>query len=200
MALFKTRSGRGGGRGLSRDENKNKITLPRSGCFEDIRYIWFNSIKSKNNKTMKKGLFIVLFALLAGVSAHAQAFQGKGSSQISVGITSGFNSYDILGVQGNYDYGVADFISVGGQVNLLFDDDFKMYVGPRANFHLLNAITPSKPGPFDVYLGATMGVQFGDKTKFTGGGYLGASYDITSQIAVKLEAGSNIMAGVLFRL
>ena len=149
---------------------------------------------------MKKGLFVVLFALLAGMTVNAQAFQGKGSSQLSVGITSGFNTYDILGIQGNYDYGVADFISVGGQVNLLFDDDFKMYVGPRANFHLLNAITPSKTGPFDVYLSATMGVQFGGKTKFNGGGYLGASYDITSHIAVKLEVGSNVMAGVLFRL
>ena len=143
---------------------------------------------------MKKGLFVVLFALLAGMTVNAQAFQGKGSSQLSVGITSGFNTYNILGIQGNYDYGVADFISVGGQVNLLFDDDFKMYVGPRANFHLLNAITPSKTGPFDVYLSATMGVQFGGKTKFNGGGYLGASYDITSHIAVKLEVGSNVMA------
>ncbi len=149
---------------------------------------------------MKKGLFVVLFALLAGMTVNAQAFQGKGSSQLSVGITSGFNTYNILGIQGNYDYGVADFISVGGQVNLLFDDDFKMYVGPRANFHLLNAITPSKTGPFDVYLSATMGVQFGGKTKFNGGGYLGAPYDIPSHIAVKLEVGSNVMAGVLFRL
>ena len=114
---------------------------------------------------MKKGLFVVLFALLAGMTVNAQAFQGKGSSQLSVGITSGFNTYNILGIQGNYDYGVADFISVGGQVNLLFDDDFKMYVGPRANFHLLNAITPSKTGPFDVYLSATMGVQFGGTKK-----------------------------------
>ena len=149
---------------------------------------------------MKKTLFFALFVLAGCFCANAQAFQGKGSSQLSVGITSGFNTYDILGVQGNYDYGVADFISVGGQVNLLFGDDFKMYVGPRANFHLLNAITPSKTGPFDVYLSATMGVQFGGKTKFTGGGYLGASYDITSHIAVKLEAGSNVMAGGLFRL
>lgn len=155
---------------------------------------------TKNIQNMKKTLLVMLFALLGCSAANAQAFQGKGSSQLGVGISSGFNTYNVVGIQGNYDYGVMDFISVGGQVNMLFDDDFEMYIGPRANFHLLNAITPSKPGPFDVYLGATMGVQFGHKTKFTGGGYLGASYDITSHIAVKLEAGSNIMAGVMFRL
>lgn len=149
---------------------------------------------------MKKGLFIVLFVFAVGVWANAQSFQGKGSSQISVGLSSGFNSYDVLGVQGNYDYGVADFVSVGGQASLIFDDDFKMYVGPRANFHLLNAITPSEPGAFDVYLSVTAGVQFGDKTKFTGGGYVGASYDLSSRFAIKLEAGSGLMAGVLIRL
>lgn len=70
---------------------------------------------NQNKRIMKKGLFVVLFALLAGMTVNAQAFQGKGSSQLSVGITSGFNTYDILGIQGNYDYGVADFISVGGR-------------------------------------------------------------------------------------
>ena len=99
---------------------------------------------------MKKTLLVMLFALLGCSAANAQAFQGKGSSQLGVGISSGFNTYNVVGIQGNYDYGVMDFISVGGQVNMLFDDDFEMYIGPRANFNLLNAITPSKPGPFDV--------------------------------------------------
>ena len=103
-------------------------------------------------------------------------------------------------MQGNYNIGVHEFISVGGQVNMLFDDDFQMYIGPRANFHLLNAITPSTTSPFDVYISATMGIQFGDKTKFNAGGYLGAKYDISNRFGVKLEIGSNVMAGVVFKL
>lgn len=142
----------------------------------------------------------MFFVFIASAAVNAQSFQGKGKSDLSVGLTSGFNSYNILGIQGNYNIGVHEFISVGGQVNMLFDDDFQMYIGPRANFHLLNAITPTTTSPFDVYISATMGVQFGDKTKFNAGGYLGAKYDISNRFGVKLEIGSNVMAGVVFKL
>lgn len=149
---------------------------------------------------MKKTLLAMFFVFIASAAVNAQSFQGKGKSDLSVGLTSGFNSYNILGIQGNYNVGVHEFISVGGQVNMLFDDDFQMYIGPRANFHLLNAITPTTTSPFDVYISATMGVQFGDKTKFNAGGYLGAKYDISNRFGVKLEIGSNVMAGVVFKL
>ena len=149
---------------------------------------------------MIKTFLEMFFVFIASAAVNAQSFEGKGKSDLSVGLTSGFNSYNILGVQGNYNIGVHEFISVGGQVNMLFDDDFQMYIGPRANFHLLNAITPSTTSPFDVYISATMGIQFGDKTKFNAGGYLGAKYDISNRFGVKLEIGSNVMAGVVFKL
>ncbi|MDD4819526.1 MAG: hypothetical protein PHD21_01660 [Flavobacteriales bacterium] len=147
---------------------------------------------------MKKILLALILVAGLTISANAQSFEGKGKSDLSVGLASGFNKYDKLGVQANYNIGVHDFVSVGAQVNMWFSD-FNMYIGPRANFHLLNCIDPSTVSKFDVYLSATMGVRFGDKTQFAAGGYVGAKYDLSDAIAIKAEVGSNPMLGVAFK-
>lgn len=148
---------------------------------------------------MRKTILALFVAVFSVVAVQAQSFEGKGKSDISVGLASGFNGYDHLGIQGNYNVGVHDFVSVGLQANMWFSD-FNMYIGPRANFHLLNCLNPSTTTKFDVYASATMGVRFGDKTQFTAGGYIGAKYDVSSTISIKAEVGSNPMLGVVFRL
>lgn len=147
---------------------------------------------------MKKVILTIVMAFCVLTAVNAQSFEGKGKSDLSVGLAAGFNKYDKLGVQANYNVGVHDFVSVGAQVNMWFSD-FNMYVGPRANFHLLNCINPSTVTKFDVYLSATMGVRFGDKTEFAAGGYVGAKYDVSNSIAIKAEIGSNPMLGVAFK-
>ncbi|MBQ1276475.1 MAG: hypothetical protein II371_04360 [Flavobacteriales bacterium] len=148
---------------------------------------------------MKKAILTLLVVFMGIGVANAQAFAGKGSDELSVGIAAGFNTYDHIGLQANYNVGVHDFVSVGGQVNMWFSD-FNVYVGPRANFHILNCINPSTTSNFDVYLSATMGLRFGDKTQFTGGGYVGAKYQINDTWCIKAEVGSNPMLGVIIRL
>lgn len=41
---------------------------------------------------MKKTLLAMFFVFIASAAVNAQSFEGKGKSDLSVGLTSGFNS------------------------------------------------------------------------------------------------------------
>ncbi|QJP35796.1 hypothetical protein F0365_15995 [Nonlabens sp. Ci31] len=131
---------------------------------------------------MKKILFIA--ALVAGVTANAQIFAGKGDQKVQIG--ADFQS-GATGIQGTYDFGVAENFSMGLGLNyaLSLDDsidanfDERAAVKLRFNANIGNVLNIDPM--FDLY----PGLAFSTKNF---GGHLGARYFFTDGFGVYTEA------------
>lgn len=131
---------------------------------------------------MKKILLIA--ALIIGANASAQIYTGKGDQKVQIG--ADFQD-GATGIQGTYDYGIAQNFSIGLGVNyaLGLDDAIDADFDERATLKLrFNAnigdvinIDPM----FDVY----PGLHFSSKNF---GGHLGARYFFTDGFGVFSEA------------
>ncbi|MEN8817518.1 MAG: DUF6646 family protein [Nonlabens sp.] len=131
---------------------------------------------------MKKIIFVV--ALMASMVANAQIYSGKGDQKVQIG--ADFQD-GATGIQGSYDYGIAQNFSIGLGVNyaLGLDDSIDADFDERATLKLrFNAnigdvinIDPM----FDVY----PGLHFSSKSF---GGHLGARYFFTDGFGIFSEA------------
>jgi hypothetical protein len=146
---------------------------------------------------MKKLVFIMML-IFAGTAVHAQAWTGKGDQKINAGLSVwGYGT----GITGTYDYGLNNLISVGGGVNAYFDnykdndDDNRVFVFGRLNFHLKDAL--QLPEKLDLYPGIDIGVVGSD---FGLGAHIGARYFFTDKIGVFAEVGNNGSLGVSINL
>jgi len=146
---------------------------------------------------MKKLAFMILLAC-AGTVADAQAWTGKGDQKINAGLSAwGYGT----GITGTYDYGLNGLISVGAGLNVYFDnykdndDDNRVFVFGRVNFHLKEAL--QLPEKLDIYPGVDVGVV---GRNFGLGAHIGARYFFTERIGVFAEVGNNGSLGVSINL
>lgn len=146
---------------------------------------------------MKKLVFMVMIFFF-GVTAHAQAWTGKGDQKVQLGLSAwGYGT----GITGTYDYGLNKLISVGAGLNGYFsnyknnDKDNRVFVFGRLNFHLQEAL--NLPAKLDIYPGVDVGVLGKD---FGIGAHIGARYFFTERIGVFAEVGNNGSLGVSFNL
>ena len=146
---------------------------------------------------MKK-IFIAVALGLSGCFINAQAWNGKGDQKVQIGLSAWGNG---TGLTGTYDYGVSDLISVGGGVNIYFDNykdsnkDNNFFIFGRLNFHLQDAL--SLPENWDIYPGLDVGVI---GNTFGLGAHLGARYMFNNKFGAFLEAGNNGSLGVSINL
>lgn len=146
---------------------------------------------------MKKLFFLLMF-IFAGATASAQAWTGKGDQKINAGLSAwGYGT----GITGTYDYGLSQLVSVGAGINGYFsnykdnDDDNRIFVFGRLNFHLKDAL--QLPEKLDIYPGIDVGVVGRD---FGLGAHIGARYFFTERIGVFAEVGNNGSLGVSINL
>lgn len=146
---------------------------------------------------MKKLVFMVMIFFF-GVTAHAQAWTGKGDQKVQLGLSAwGYGT----GITGTYDYGLNKLLSVGAGLNGYFsnyknnDKDNRVFVFGRLNFHLQDAL--NLPPKLDIYPGVDVGVVGKD---FGIGAHIGARYFFTERIGVFAEVGNNGSLGVSFNL
>ncbi|ALR32242.1 MULTISPECIES: DUF6646 family protein [Chryseobacterium] len=146
---------------------------------------------------MKK-LILMFMIIFMGTAANAQAWTGKGDQKINAGLSAwGYGT----GITGTYDYGLNGLISVGAGLNAYFgnykdnDDDNRIFVFGRLNFHLKDAL--QLPEKWDVYPGVDVGVV---GSEFGLGAHIGARYFFTDKIGVFAEVGNNGSLGVSINL
>jgi outer membrane protein G len=131
---------------------------------------------------MKKTVFIL--ALIASVIANAQIFAGKGDQKVQIG--ADFQS-GATGIQGTYDYGLADNFSMGLGVNyaLGLDDNLDADFDDRATIKLRFNANIGNVINIDPMLDIYPGLAFSTKNF---GGHLGARYFFTDGFGVFTEA------------
>lgn len=150
-----------------------------------------------NFRIMKRLVFALM--LVAGFSmVNAQAYIGKGDQKLNFGLNAwGYGT----GITGTYDYGINELLSVGGGLNVYFDNykdhnkDNNLFVFGRLNFHLNKAL--ELPENLDIYPGVDLGVVGKD---FGIGAHLGARYFFNDKIGVFAEVGNNGSLGVSLNL
>jgi hypothetical protein len=138
--------------------------------------------KDKNNN-MKKTLFI-LVVIAASVMANAQIFAGKGDQKVQIG--ADFQS-GATGIQGTYDYGLAENFSMGLGVNyaLSLDDNLDADFDERATIKLRFNANIGNVINIDPMLDIYPGLAFSTKNF---GGHLGARYFFTDGFGIYTEA------------
>ncbi len=140
---------------------------------------------------------IGITVLCIGMVVHSQAYEGKGDIKINVGISAfGYGS----GLSGSVDFGILDWLSVGGGTDLYFSNpekykDENFYVYGRANFHVGELIGMSPE--WDLYPGVNLGLV-GDE--FGLGAHVGARYFFNDIWGLFAELGNHGTLGVSLNL
>jgi hypothetical protein len=112
---------------------------------------------------------------------------------VLAGGISTYKGWTGYGLQGSYAYRINKYFSLGVQGNAFFKDgkykgDRSLYIGARANFHILPLFVNSK---FDLYAGGTAGgYHDNNKTVFKAMAYLGFAYDFSKHWGLFAEAGN----------
>lgn len=141
---------------------------------------------------MKK--LIVLFYFLGLISfTHAQSFRGIGDQKVQLGINAfGYGT----GITATYDYGVMDWLSIGGGTDFYWSaDDDNFFIYGRANFHLNDLL--DLPHTMDLYPGINIG---GRNDGFGIGAHIGYRYFFDDKFGAFAELGSHGSIGVIINL
>lgn len=144
---------------------------------------------------MNRTKILALFFVLIGTMTQAQeAFSGNGDLKVQAGYVLYGNGN---GLGGSIDYGLLDFLSVGGGLDLYFsdDNDGDFYVHGRTNIHLGKMI--NIPENMDLYPGFDLGL-LGNEFDF--GGYLGFRYFFTEKLGAFAEIGTRGRVGLSLSL
>lgn len=167
---------------------------------------------------IKRSIFLVLIMLFAASGVDAQSHRA-GNLFATAGIGLGHYGYHVVGPKAsiglpltlNVDYGIMDYVSLGGYFGVLFKDRTSAVgFGGRGSFHFWQMIndlaTVDLMGEtFDIYASVYSGGEVSGRyrDRFRIGGILGGRYFFSRNIAVTAEFGgpmSYFMAGVSFKL
>lgn len=145
----------------------------------------------------KLNVLTVFVLMIFGASfVNAQAFEGAGDKKLQIGLSPYGNG---TGITGSFDYGIAQYFSLGVGGEFYFDrdhdDDAEFYVFGRANAHLGRLL--NMPSSMDLYPGIDVGI-LGDDVGF--GGHLGFRYFWSNNIGAYIEVGSRGSIGLSFNL
>jgi len=138
---------------------------------------------------MKKFLFLALtaFVLFSGplFAQHSTEENIKSSLvQISAGsgiYSGGFPIYAFA------DFRVQPNWTVGPQVNFVFDNNFHFVLSGRADYHFNSLLNLYKN--WDLYAGATMGIDFSKDTEFSSGIHVGGRWYWNKTWGLNVEIG-----------
>lgn len=173
---------------------------------------------------MKKIIFLVFAVILtASVSSYSQGFD-KGVSNVNVGLAVGYG----IGLEGSYDIGIAEKMSVGvgfgatRRSNSIFGFGYgykgtHVFVNGRFGYHFgahFNDWFGFDDSKSDPYVGASVGPRFSNYKYDSGytdsnytdtdiviGGFVGYRYALSDKFAVFAEVGSpTSSAGITLKL
>ena len=167
---------------------------------------------------MKRSLILILLFIVATSAVEAQSHRA-GNLFATAGIGLAHYGYHTVGPKAsiglpltlNVDYGLMDYVSLGGYFGVLFKDrSSAVGFGGRGSFHFWQMIndlaTVDLMGDtFDIYASIYSGGEVSGRytDRFRIGGILGGRYFFSQNIAVTAEFGgpmSYFMAGVSFKL
>lgn len=167
---------------------------------------------------MKKLIFIsIMFFSVSLVEAQSHR---QGNLFATGGIGLGHYGYHVGGPYSrgiglpltlNVDYGIMDYVSVGGYFGALFKDrSSSLGFGGRGSFHFWQLLNDKVSGDlmgetFDIYASVYTGAEVSGlrRDRFRAGGILGARWFFMQNIAVTAEFGgpmSYVMFGMSFKL
>ncbi|MDR2122565.1 MAG: hypothetical protein LBP34_05505 [Flavobacteriaceae bacterium] len=141
---------------------------------------------------MKKLLFILSFLGIISFT-NAQVFTGANDQKLQFGISAfGYGT----GITGSYDYGLADWFSIGAGADLYWSDDYdNFFIFGRANFHLGNVL--DLPDNMDLYPGLNVGGRNGGLGI---GAHLGYRYFFSDKFGAFVEIGNHGSLGISIAL
>ncbi len=135
---------------------------------------------------MSKFKVIVVLFFLSG-TLMAQSFRAplsKGDKQLNMGL--GFNSNGVP-IYGGVDFAVHDEVTIGPQINIVFDDDASLALGFRGDYHFNRLLEITRE--WDVYAGANAGLGFGKHDALELGLQFGGRYYWDNKWGLNLEFG-----------
>ncbi len=129
---------------------------------------------------------IFAFMLLSGalMAQVGKAPLPKGATQLNMGL--GFNS-DGLPIYAGIDFAVHRNVTLGPQINIVFDDDASMSVLARGDYHFNELL--EIPGEWDVYAGANAGINVNDGSTLQLGIQVGGRWYWSNKWGLNLEFG-----------
>ncbi len=144
---------------------------------------------------------VMFFVLTGNLFAQNSLETALSKSKVQLNAGTGFYS-------GGFPiYAFADFKlspdwSVGPQINFVFYDDFSFVVSGRADYHFNNLL--NIPSAWDLYAGATMGIDFSHRLSFSSGIHVGGRWywDKTWGLNVEIGGGTyfNSTVGISMKL
>jgi len=156
-------------------------------------------------KTVMKKYISLLIVLITASGINAQSHE-QGNLFLSGGIGLGHYGYHhrpgkAVGVGlpliVNLDYGIIDYVSIGGYAGSLFKDNHVAFgFGGRGNFHAWQMVNDLVAGDlkgdiFDVYVSVYTGTEISNvyTNRFRIGGILGGRWFFKENIALMAEFG-----------
>jgi len=129
-------------------------------------------------------LAILLFA--GGNSLNAQEVYEALNMKIDIG--------SIFGINVNYEFDIADQITVAPVALIDFDGDFG--IGARGAYYFDEIFSLTEP--WDTYAGLELGYRFTNNGDFALGIFIGGEWHINDQWGLLLEitGGSNLSSGI----
>ncbi|MDR1877813.1 MAG: hypothetical protein LBQ84_09345 [Flavobacteriaceae bacterium] len=125
--------------------------------------------------------------------SNAQTFKGTNDQKVQLGLNVfGYGT----GVTGSYDYGLMDWLSIGGGGDFYWSyDDDKFFVYGRVNFHLGDVI--GLPLNMDIYPGLNIGAR---TEGFGMTAHLGYRYFFNDRVGAFVEVGNQGALGFSINL
>ncbi len=141
---------------------------------------------------MKKFLFlsvVMVFTIFGNLFAqnNQKAIFNESKMQLNAGsgfYSGGFPIYAFV------DFNVHPDWTVGPQINFVFYDNFSFVVSGRVDYHFNHLL--NIPSQWDLYAGATMGIDFSRWTSFSSGIHVGGRWywDKTWGLNVEIGGGT----------
>lgn len=165
-----------------------------------------------------KRFLILSFLLITVLSVNAQSHRA-GNLFATAGIGLGTYGYHSVPLRSSFglpltlevDYGIHDYVSLGGYFGILFKDrGSALGFGGRGSFHFWQLINDKVSGDlmgdvFDIYVSVYSGGEVSGiyADRFRIGGILGGRWFFNPNMALTAEFGgpmSYFMAGISFKL
>jgi len=139
---------------------------------------------------MKRFLFlsvVMLFVLTGNIFAQSnlETVLTKSKVQLNAGTgiySGGFPIYAYM------DFTVNPNWTVGPQINFVFYDNFNFIVSGRVDYHFNRML--NTPTTWDIYAGATMGLDFSRGISFSSGMHIGGRWYWDKTWGINVEIGS----------
>lgn len=129
-------------------------------------------------------ILVAIMIATAGMAQKGNSSLTKGATQLNMGL--GFNS-DGLPLYVGIDYAVHQDVTLGPQLNVVFDDDASLAILARGDYHFNRLL--EIPNEWDVYAGANAGINLGQGDALQLGIQIGGRWFWNDKWGLNLEFG-----------